>query len=76
MVVTFSGASSFISHIFTAAQPVWLVWGLCVLAVFAGSQAGSWLMAGKLKSRSIKLIFGTVLLGVAALLIIKDVVLK
>jgi len=76
MVVTFSGASSFISHIFTAAHPVWFVWGLCVLAVFAGSQVGSRLMAGKLKSRSIKLIFGTVLLGVATLLIIKDVVLK
>lgn len=76
MVVTFSGASSFISHIFAAAQPIWLVWGLCVLAVFAGSQAGSRLMAGKLKSKSVKLIFGVVLLGVAALLIIKDVLLK
>lgn len=76
MVVTFSGGSSFISHIATAAQPNWLVWLLCVVAVFAGSQAGSRVMAGKLKSKSVKLVFGVVLLGVAALLIIKDVILE
>jgi len=73
MVITFSGASSVISHIFTAAQPNWLVWLLCVAAVLAGSQTGSRLMAEKLKSRYIKLIFGIVLLGIATLLIIKDV---
>jgi len=76
MVVTFSGSSSFVSHIVTAAQPNWLVWLLCVIAVFAGSQAGSRVMAGKLKSKSVKLVFGIVLLGVAGLLIIKDVILK
>jgi len=75
-VVTFSGLSSFISHIMTAAQPDWLLWGLCVASVFLGSQAGSRLMAGKLKSKGIKLVFGFVLLGVAALLIVKDVLLK
>jgi len=76
MVVTFSGLSSFVSHIFTAAQPKWPIWALCVLAVLAGSQTGSRLMAGKLKSKSVKLIFGVVLLGVAVLLIVKDVILK
>ena len=76
MVVTFSGLSSFVSHIFTAARPNWPIWALCVLAVLAGSQTGSRLMAGKLKSKSVKLIFGVVLLGVAVLLIVKDVILK
>jgi len=74
MVVTFSGCSSFISHIVTAAKPYWIIWMLCVVAVFLGSQAGSRLMVKKLNSRSIKLIFGIVLLGVAALLIMKDVI--
>jgi len=73
MVVTFSGSSSFISHIATAAKPDWVIWALCVTAVFLGSQAGSRLMAKRLKSRSVKLIFGIVLLGVAILLIVKDV---
>ena len=73
MVVTFSGTSSFLSHIFIAAQPDWLVWGLSVVSVFLGSQAGSRLMAGRLKSGAVKIIFGVVLLGVATLLIVKDV---
>jgi uncharacterized membrane protein YfcA len=74
MVVTFSGVSSFLSHILTAAQTDWFVWGLCVVSVFLGSQAGSRLMAGRLKSGAVKIIFGVVLLGVAALLIVKDVI--
>jgi len=74
LVVTFSGTSSFLSHIFTAAQPDWLVWGLSVISVFLGSQAGSRLMAGRLKSGAVKIIFGVVLLGVATLLIVKDVI--
>jgi uncharacterized membrane protein YfcA len=74
LVVTFSGTSSFLSHIFTAAQPDWLVWGLCVVSVFLGSQTGSRLMAGRLKSEAVKVVFGVVLLGVAALLIVKDVI--
>ena len=76
MVVTFSGVSSFLSHIFTAAQPQWTVWILCVISVFLGSQLGSRVMAARLKSKSVKLIFGFVLLGVAFLLIVKDVILK
>ena len=74
VVITFSGISSFLSHIFTAAQPDWLVWGLSVVSVFLGSQAGSRLMAGRLKSGTVKIIFGVVLLGVAALLIVMDVI--
>ncbi|MCD6405896.1 MAG: sulfite exporter TauE/SafE family protein [Planctomycetes bacterium] len=76
MVVTFSGTSSFVSHLFTAARPDWLTWGLCVGAVFLGSQAGSRLMARRLKSRWVKVVFGVVLLGVAGLLIAKETILK
>ncbi|RLC60297.1 MAG: hypothetical protein DRI01_10345 [Chloroflexi bacterium] len=74
LVVTFSGTSSFLSHIFTAARPDWLIWGLSVVSVFLGSQAGSRLMAGRLKSGAVKVVFGVVLLGVATLLVVKDVI--
>ena len=72
-VVTLSGISSFASHIATSANPDWRLWGLCVLAVFIGSQLGSRFMASRLKGRGIKLVFGLVLLLISALLIIKDV---
>jgi uncharacterized membrane protein YfcA len=74
-VVTCSGASSFISHLATAAQPQWEVWIASVVAVLLGSQLGSRLMAGRMKSQAVKQVFGWVLLGVAALIIVKDVVL-
>jgi uncharacterized membrane protein YfcA len=74
VVVTFSGSSSFISHISIAAEPHWSTWFLCAASVFLGSQAGSRVMAHKLKPRSIKTIFGIVLLAVAGLLIIKNVI--
>ena len=73
LVVTGSGLSSFISHLATAARPNWVIWLLCGLAVLVGGQAGSRLMATRLRSQSIRVIFGLVLLGVAALLIVKDV---
>ena len=73
LVVAFSGSSSFISHIASAARPVWGVWILCGIAVFLGGQIGSRLMAEKLKPRSVNLVFGWILLGVAALLIVKHV---
>jgi len=76
LVVTCSGLSSFISHTVTAARPQWGVWIACVAAVMAGSQLGSRLMAGRMKSRGVKLVFGWVLLGVAALIIVKDVILN
>lgn len=72
LVVTFSGISSFLSHIITAAQPNWTIWILSVVSVLFGSQLGSRLMATKLKSKYIKTIFGTVLLGVAIILIIQN----
>ncbi len=72
-VVTCSGLSSFFSHIVTAAQPRWSIWLLCVLAVLLGSQLGSRVMATKLKSKNIKIVFGTVLLSVAAILIIQNI---
>jgi uncharacterized membrane protein YfcA len=73
-IVTCSGISSFVSHLATAARPQWGVWITCVVAVLIGSQIGSRLMAGRMKSRAVKRIFGWVLLGVAALIIVKDVV--
>jgi uncharacterized membrane protein YfcA len=73
LVVTFSGTSSFLSHIASAARPVWGVWILCGVAVFLGGQIGSRLMAEKLRPQSVKLVFGWILLGVALLLIVKHV---
>lgn len=75
LVVTGSGVSSFVSHLATAAQPQWGVWLATVVAVLLGSQLGSRLMADRMKPRAIKLVFGWVLLGVAALIIVKDVIL-
>ena len=73
LVVSFSGSSSFVSHIASAARPVWGVWILCGVAVFLGGQIGSRLMAEKLNPRSVKLVFGWILMGVALLLIVKHV---
>jgi uncharacterized membrane protein YfcA len=72
-IVTGSGISSFVFHLATTAQPRWGVWVACVIAVLTGSQLGSRLMAERMKSRAVKRVFGCVLLGVAALIIIKDV---
>ena len=74
-VVTCSGLSSFISHLAAAAQPQWGIWVACVVAVLSGSQIGSRVMAGRMKSRLVKLVFGWVLLGVSALILVKDVIL-
>jgi len=74
-VVTCSGTSSFLSHIFTAAQPNWSIWILCVFSVLIGGQLGSHLMATKIRSKYVKIIFGTVLLGVAVILIIQNFIL-
>lgn len=76
LVVTASGLSSFTTHLATAAQPQWVLWLATVIAVLLGSQLGSRLMAGRMKSRAVKNVFGWVLLGVAALILIKDVILS
>jgi uncharacterized membrane protein YfcA len=75
-VVTCSGLSSFTSHLVTAAQPQWNVWISTVLAVLLGSQLGSRLMVGRMKSHVVKQVFGWVLLGVSTLIIVKDVILR
>jgi len=69
------GGGSFVVPLLYIAQPQWIIWILCVLAVIGGSQLGSRLMATKLKSKYIKIIFGTVLLGIAATLIIQNLLL-
>jgi hypothetical protein len=40
-----------------------------------GSQIGSRLMAERIRSHAVKIVFGCVLLGVAALILVKDVLL-
>jgi uncharacterized membrane protein YfcA len=75
VVVTGSGLSSFISHLATAASPQWGIWAAAALSVFVGSQLGSRVMANRLRPRGIKIVFGVVLLGVAALILIKNVIL-
>jgi len=76
IVVTCSGTSSFLSHILTAAKPDYLIWISTVLSVLLGSQLGSRFMVAKLKTNSIKTIFGIILIMISAILIIKDVFLS
>jgi len=76
LAVTFSGSSSFVSHLATAARPDWLLWGACVGSVLAGSQLGSRFMARRLRSRAVKTVFGVALLIIAAVLIVKDVIMS
>jgi uncharacterized membrane protein YfcA len=73
VIVTGSGLSGLLSHLAAATAPKWALWALCAAAVLVGSQAGSHLMAKKMKPGWVKIVFGTVLLGVAVLLIVKDV---
>jgi uncharacterized membrane protein YfcA len=75
IVVTGSGLSSFISHISAAASPVWGIWLACVAAVFLGGRWGSRFMATRLKPYTIRRIFGILLLCVAALILVKNVIL-
>jgi hypothetical protein len=75
-VVTCSGASSFIAHLAIAAKPNWFIWTSCVVAVFLGSEIGSHVMAGKLKPKGVRTIFGIVLWGVALFLFVHDVLLE
>lgn len=75
LAISFGGIASFLSHLATAARPDWALWTACVLAVFAGSQLGSRLMATHLKSAAVKRIFAVILLLIAGILIIKDIIL-
>ncbi len=74
-IVTCSGVSSFLSHVALQAQPQWSIWLPCLVAVLGGSQLGSRLMITRLKPDYLKWIFITVNLGVAAALIVKEVIL-
>jgi len=74
-IVTCSGVSSLIAHLSTSASPEWVVWLLSVAGVLLGSQLGSRRMASHMDSHSVKKVFGIVLLAVAALILIKDVLL-
>ncbi len=76
LAVTFSGMSSFLSHIAIAAKPDWVLWGECVLAVFLGSQLGSNFMASRLKGKAVKKLFAVLLYLIAIVLIVKDIILK
>ena len=69
-IVVFSSFSGFIAHAsFTALDWKFIVVaGLCS---FAGGQAGSRIMTEKLKGRSVRIIFGLVLLAFSAKLIQK-----
>jgi uncharacterized membrane protein YfcA len=74
LVVTFSGISSFTSHILMEASPVWHVWLASATAVLAGSQLGSRFMTTRLNPGQLKRVFGVVLLCVSAMLIARDVI--
>ena len=73
LVVTCSGSSSFVSHLFLAAEPNWQTWILSAVAVLTGSQLGSRFMAVRLNPAQVRRVFGVVLLTISALLVLKDV---
>ncbi|MBN2209427.1 MAG: sulfite exporter TauE/SafE family protein [Candidatus Coatesbacteria bacterium] len=74
-IVAWSSLASFLSHIRLAARPNWSIWAPCVIAVVIGSQCGSRLMVEKLNARGVRLLFGIALAGVAAAMIIHDVIM-
>ena len=73
-IVGFSSATGFMAHLFKAKLDFWIT-SITIISVLSGSQIGSRLMATKLKSQTIKKIFGIVLVFVATLLL-RDVFLK
>jgi len=73
--VSASGLSSFTSHLVSAAAPRWGVWSTTAIAVLLGSHLGSRLMAEHLNPRMLRIVFGSVLLLVAGLILVKDVIL-
>ncbi len=75
IVISFSGLSSFLSHILISAKPNWILWFLCVISVFTGSQMGSRFMVYKLKHKSVRVIFGLVLIFISILLVMKAIIM-
>ncbi|AKH97197.1 TSUP family transporter [Halanaeroarchaeum sulfurireducens] len=68
LVITGAGLSSVVSHLALETTPLWTLWVGSAVAVLAGSQVGSNLMAARLESRTIKKLFGVVLFGIAIVL--------
>ena len=75
-VVACAGISSFISHVAMHAKPSWGIWISCVIAVLAGSRLGSRFMIDRLSDRQLRIIFVSINLSVATMLLIKDVILS
>ena len=73
VVVTLSGISGVLAHLKVTARPQWPLWLATIAAVLLGSQLGARVMVTRLDSRRIKLLFGWLLLGVAFLIVVKDV---
>jgi uncharacterized membrane protein YfcA len=67
-VVIFSSFSGFITHI-SLADTDWKFILIAAVFSFAGGQLGSRIMAEKLKGRTVRMLFGLVLLGFALKLI-------
>ncbi len=74
VVVTGSATCGFLSHL-PAARMHWGPSLAAAVAVLLGSQLGSRLMAKKMKSKALKIVFGCVLLGVATILTIQALAL-
>ena len=72
-IASFSSFVGFISHLFKSNLKLSIT-VLIVISVILDSQLVSRFIAVKLKSEVVRKFFGLVLLGVAALLIIKDVI--
>lgn len=73
-IASFSSATGFIVHLFKAKLNFWISTAT-IGSVILGSQFGSHFMARRLKSQTIKKIFGVVLIFVA-LLLLRDVFFK
>jgi uncharacterized membrane protein YfcA len=69
-IVVFSSFSGFIAHAGLSSLD-WKFIGIAAVCSFAGGQAGSRVMTAKLKGRTVRIIFGLVLLAFSAKLIQK-----
>jgi len=75
-IISFSALSGLISHLLLDFSVKPVLWGASIISVLIGSQLGSRYMAKNLNHKSIKLIFGIILLIIAGIMIVKDVILK
>ncbi|MHA1746830.1 MAG: sulfite exporter TauE/SafE family protein [Promethearchaeota archaeon] len=70
-IVTCSGTSALITRLLMGVEINILFWVLCSLSILIGSQIGSHLMAKKIKSKNIKIVFGVVLLSLSIILLVQ-----